>query len=180
MNPTTTARSLAGPAGLLRNLLAEDTQAGCQPAGYGPAGNEPADDKQARSDERPAGWSSDDGFTLTEVIVSIALFTVVSFAVMMALVTLVKLTGVTQNRVVASNLARQEVEKLRGQNSTLSLLDAAASTVQLKGTTFTITPIMSPAANATCTPGAARNVTVKVSWNDSSTRSVRYDTVLSC
>jgi Tfp pilus assembly protein PilV len=122
----------------------------------------------------------DDGFTLAEVVVSIALFTVVSFAVMMALVTLVKLTAVTQNRVAASNLARQEVERLRGQNSTLSLLDAAVSTVTLKGTSFAVTPIMVPAANATCAPGAARNVTVKVTWKDSGSRSVRYDTVLSC
>jgi prepilin-type N-terminal cleavage/methylation domain-containing protein len=163
MNPPTTDRSPAGHAGLLRRALRADRHTAEQVhAGDG----EPS----------PA----EDGFTLTEVIVSIALFTVVSFAVMMALVTLVKLTGVTQNRVAASNLARQEVEKLRGQNSTLSLLDAVASTVQLKGTTFTITPILNPAASATCTPGAARNVTVKVSWKDSSTRSVRYDTVLSC
>ncbi|HST46685.1 type IV pilus modification PilV family protein [Jatrophihabitans sp.] len=162
MNPPTTDRSSAGRAGLLRRVLGADKQAAKTAAGDG---------------DSPAG---EDGFTLTEVIVSIALFTVVSFAVMMALVTLVKLTGVTQNRVVASNLARQEVEKLRGQNSTLSLLDAAASTVKLKGTTFTITPILNPAASATCTPGASRNVTVKVSWNDSSNRSVRYDTVLSC
>ena len=129
-----------------------------------------------REDQRAA----EDGFTMAEVVVSIALFTVLSFAVMMALVTLVKLTGVTQNRVAASNLARQEVEKLRGQNSTLSLLDAAASTVALRGTKFTITPVMTPAANVTCAPGASRNVTVKVSWNDSSNRTVRYDTVLSC
>lgn len=150
MNPPTTERSRAGRAGLFRRLLSDGER------------------------------RTDDGFTLAEVIVSIALFTMVSFAVMIALVTVVKLTGVTQNRVAASNLARQEVEKLRGQNSTLSLLDASASTVKLKGTTFTITPIMAPAANATCTPGAARNVTVKVSWNDSSNRTVRYDTVLSC
>jgi len=157
MNPPMTARSFPGHVGVLFRLLRED--------------------KQARTGEAPA---DDEGFTMAEVVVSIALFTVVSFAVMLALVTLVKLTGVTQNRVVASNLARQEVEKLRGQNSTLSLLDAAASTVQLKGTTYTVTPVMTPAANATCAPGASRNVTVRVSWNDSSNRTVRYDTVLSC
>jgi type II secretory pathway pseudopilin PulG len=159
MNPPAIDRSFARHAGLLRRVLREDEQA------------------HSGDGEPPA---ADDGFTLAEVIVSIGLFTVVSFAVMMALVTLVKLTGVTQNRVVASNLARQEVEKLRGQNSTLSLLDAAAFTVALKGTSFTITPVMTPAATATCTPGASRNVTVKVSWKDSSTRTVRYDTVLSC
>jgi prepilin-type N-terminal cleavage/methylation domain-containing protein len=163
MNPPTTDRSFAGRAGLLRRVPRTDQHTATR-AHSGDEGS-------------PA---ADDGFTLTEVIVSIALFTVVSFAVMMALVTLVKLTGVTQNRVAASNLARQEVEKLRGQNSTLSLLDAAAFTIALKGTSYTVTPIMSPAATSTCTPGASRNVTVKVSWKDSSTRSVRYDTVLSC
>jgi type II secretory pathway pseudopilin PulG len=157
MNPPMTTRSFAGHVGVLLGMLRNDTQA------------------RARTDE-----PDDEGFTLAEVVVSIALFTVVSFAVMLALVTLVKLTGVTQNRVAASNLARQEIEKLRGQNSTLSLLDAAALTVPLKGTTYTVTPIMNPAATATCAPGASRNVTVKVSWKDSSTRTVRYDTVLSC
>ena len=122
----------------------------------------------------------DAGFTLAEVIVSIALFTVISFSVMFALITLVKYTAVTQNRVAAANLARQEVEKLRGQNSTLTQLDVGAATVSLKGTTYTVTPVMSPAANVTCAAGASRNVTVTVTWNNSGTRSVRYDTVLSC
>jgi Tfp pilus assembly protein PilV len=163
MNPPMTARSLAGHVGVLVRELRQDRGAGTR--------------ENPHEDESPAG---DGGFTLAEVVVSIALFTVVSFAVMMALVNLVKITGATQNRVAASNLARQEVEKLRGQNSTLSLLDATALTVALKGTTFTVTPIMTPAATATCAPGAARNVTVKVSWKDSSFRTVRYDTVLSC
>jgi type II secretory pathway pseudopilin PulG len=162
MNPSMT--TIAGSAGItrVRRLLGAD-------------GRRPYDDNPTERDH-----IADDGFTLAEVVVSIALFTVVSFAVMMALVTLVKLTAVTQNRVAASNLARQEVERLRGQNSTLSLLDAATSNVTLKGTSYAITPIMVPAANATCAPGAARNVTVKVTWKDSGTRSVRYDTVLSC
>jgi type II secretory pathway pseudopilin PulG len=124
--------------------------------------------------------AGDAGFTLAEVIVSIALFTVISFSVMFALVTLVKYTAVTQNRVAAANLARQEIEKLRGQNSTLTQLDTGASTVSLKGTTYTVTPKMNPAANTTCAAGASRNVTVTVTWNNSGTRSVRYDTVLSC
>lgn len=157
MNPPMTTRSVAGHVGVWSRVLRQDEHATTPPA---------------------AG--EDDGFTLAEVVVSIALFTVVSFAVMLALVSLVKLTGVTQARVAASNLARQEVERLRGQNSTLSLLDATASTVTLKGTTFTVTPLMNPAATAVCAPGASRNVTVKVSWKDSSFRSVRYDTVLSC
>jgi prepilin-type N-terminal cleavage/methylation domain-containing protein len=124
--------------------------------------------------------TGEQGFTLAEVIVSIALFTIISFSVMLALITLVKYTGVTQNRVAAANLARQEVEKLRGENSTLSQLDLTASTVTLKGVSYTVTPRLSPAGNVTCAAGASRNATVTVTWNDSGTRSVRYDTVLSC
>lgn len=164
MNPPMTPRSFAGHVGVFFRMLREDQQANPRQSEPPPANDE----------------DHDDGFTLAEVVVSLALFTVVSFAVMLAMITLVKLTGVTQHRVAASNLARQEVEKLRGQNSTASQLDATASTVTLKGTSFTITPIMTPAATAACAPGAARNVTVKVSWNDSSNRTVRYDTVLSC
>ncbi|MEO7263031.1 MAG: hypothetical protein ABI047_17520 [Jatrophihabitantaceae bacterium] len=159
--PMMTNRSFAGHVGVLFRLLREDKQA------------------HSRQSEPPAS-GDDDGFTLAEVVVSLALFTVVSFAVMLAMITLVKLTGVTQNRVAASNLARQEVERLRGQNSTASQLDATALTVALKGTSFTVTPVMTPAATAVCAAGAFRNVTVKVSWTDSSTRTVRYDTVLSC
>ena len=120
------------------------------------------------------------GFTLAEVIVSIALFVIISFSVMFALVTLVKYTGVTQNRVAASNLARQEIEKLRGENSTLAQLDLTASTITLKGTSYTVTPLLSPAGNVSCAGGSSRNATVTVTWNDSGSRSVRYDTVLSC
>lgn len=134
-------------------------------------------------EQSPTGEQSltgEQGFTLAEVIVSIALFTVISFAVMFALVTLVKYTAVTQNRVAAANLARQEVEKLRGENSTLSQLDLTAATINLKGVNYTVTPVLSPAGNVTCAAGASRNATVTVTWNDSGSRSVRYDTVLSC
>jgi type II secretory pathway pseudopilin PulG len=130
--------------------------------------------------KRQPADSDEAGFTLAEVIVSIAMFTVISISVMLALVTLVKYTAVTQNRVAAANLARQEIEKIRLQNSTVSQLDSGAATVSLKGTIYTVTPTMSPAANAGCAAGATRNVTVTVTWNNSGSRSVRYDTVLSC
>src|SRR4051794_10017205 len=153
-------------ASMNRKLLARRVGTFLPRAGLHGAG---ADTQSSEAD----GRTGEEGFTLAEVIVSIGLFTVISFAVMFALVTLVKYTGVTQNRVAAANLARQEVEKLRGQNSTLSQLDVSASTISLKGTTYTVTPIMSPAANAACNPGAARNVTVNVTWNNSGNRSVR-------
>jgi prepilin-type N-terminal cleavage/methylation domain-containing protein len=124
--------------------------------------------------------ADDEGFTLAEVLVAIALFVIVSVASMTALYTLVKSTAITRNRVSAANLARQEIERLRGQNLNAAALDSTAIPVTLKGTAFTITPTMTPTATGTCAPGASRQVTVRVSWNNSGNRSVRYDTVLSC
>jgi prepilin-type N-terminal cleavage/methylation domain-containing protein len=132
-------------------------------------------------DAQGTAAADDEGFTLVEVLVSITIFVVVSVASMTALYTLVKSTSITQNRVAAASLARQEIERLRGQNLTAAQLDAAAiRSSSVHGTTFTITPTMAPAATATCTAGAKRQVTVVVSWNNSGSRSVRYDTVLSC
>jgi prepilin-type N-terminal cleavage/methylation domain-containing protein len=127
-----------------------------------------------------SGLAIDDGYTLAEVIVSLALFVVLSVSATIAIVNLVQITRVTQSRVAAGNLARQEIERLRGQNSTVSQLDTSAQTVILKGTAFTLTPTMNPSASSVCAAGASRNVSVTVSWNNSGTRSVRYDTVLSC
>jgi Tfp pilus assembly protein PilV len=141
----------------------------------------------ARDDSRSAEASSDrelksdDGFSLVEVIVAMSLFVIVSISTLIALVTLVQVTSNTQNRVAASNLARQEVERLRGENSTSSQLDAAAITqTTVHGTTYTITPTMTPVSTVICNPGSSRQVTVVVSWNNSGKRTVRYDTVLSC
>jgi Tfp pilus assembly protein PilV len=128
-----------------------------------------------------AALCGDDGFSLAEVIVAMSLFVIVSISSLIALTTLVKVTSNTQNRVAASNLARQEVERLRGENSTSSQLDAAAITqASVHGTTYTITPTMNPVSTVMCNPGSSRQVTVVVAWNSSGSRSVRYDTVLSC
>lgn len=129
---------------------------------------------------RPAGIQDDDGFTLVEVLVAMTLFVIISVSALASLITLEQVTNMTQKRVTASNLARQEIERLRGENLSVSQLDAAATYPSVGGTKYTITPTMAPGATVTCTAGSSRQVTVVVSWNASGARSVRYDTVLSC
>jgi prepilin-type N-terminal cleavage/methylation domain-containing protein len=152
MNRTTTIRSVARSAGTFFGICAP-TEA-----------DSPCDDE---------------GFTLAEVIVSIALFTVMSVAATTSLVTVVKLTNRTENRVLAANLAREQVENLRLANTTsAAVLDEGSHDVQLKNKTFTVTTTLDPVAAATCTAGSSRRTTVTV-WA-AGQQLVRYDAVLAC
>jgi len=123
---------------------------------------------------------SDEGFTLAEAVVAIALFGIMASAATFSIVGLVVTTRTTEHRVAATNLARQEIERLRLQNTTGRQLDSDAQTVQLKGTTYTVTPTMTPAASAGCGALATRAASVVVTWNSAAGRRVRYDTVLAC
>jgi Tfp pilus assembly protein PilV len=130
-----------------------------------------------RGDRR---WSDDAGFTIAEVLASFALFTIVAISASAGLVSAVTNTTSAQDRVAATNLARQEIERLRLENSTGAQLDATAQTVSLHATQFVVTPTLTPAASANCATGAARAATVVVSWNGSPARGVRLDTELAC
>jgi prepilin-type N-terminal cleavage/methylation domain-containing protein len=123
--------------------------------------------------------SHDEGFTLAEVIVSIALFTIMSVAATTSLVTVVKLTNRNENRVLATNLAVQQIENLRLANTTAAaVLDEGSHDVQLKSKTFTVTTTLLPGAATTCTAGSSRRTTVTV-WT-AGRQLVRYDAVLAC
>lgn len=124
--------------------------------------------------------AEDSGFTLAEVLVSLGLFVVMSVTATYGLIDTVKLTNVTKTRVAAANLATQELERLRSQNAANAELDSVARTVTLHGTTFTVTPSLTPAATADCPTGSFRNVSVVVTWNSTPARNSRYDSVLSC
>jgi Tfp pilus assembly protein PilV len=123
--------------------------------------------------------ADDAGFTLAEVLVSLGLFMVISLTALYGLVTTLKLTNVTKDRVAAAQLATQELERLRSQNTKFQL-DSTARTVTLHGIPFTVTPSLTPAANGNCPTGSSRKVTVIVTWNSTPARSARYDSVLSC
>ena len=130
------------------------------------------------SDVASDASAAEDGFTLVEVLVAFTIFVIIATASMNALYTIVKSTAVTQSRVSAANLARQEIERLREQNSVNSELDTSPiSSTTPQGTTYTITPFGTSAA---CSPNGERQVSVVVSWQNSGLRNVRYDTVLSC
>jgi prepilin-type N-terminal cleavage/methylation domain-containing protein len=116
------------------------------------------------------------GFTLIEVLVSITLFTIVSISTILALVNVIQLSHVTQSRIMALNLGRQQIDDLRLLNSTGHQLVSDLNVPP----PFTLNTTMSPAATAVCAAGSSRAVTVVVSWLATPARSVRLDTVLAC
>jgi type II secretory pathway pseudopilin PulG len=122
----------------------------------------------------------DSGFTLVEAIVAFAIFIVMSVSATYGLISTIRLSNITQNRVAAANLAAQALEQLRLQNNASSQLDASVRAVVLRGTTFTVTPSLYPGATSTCSLGSSRRVTVTVTWPGSGSRSPRYDSVLTC
>ncbi len=125
------------------------------------------------------GSGDDAGFTLAEVIVSIVLFTVMSVAATTAILTTVKLTNRNENRVLAANIAREQIENLRLANTTsASVLDEGTHSVQLKNKTFMVTTALSPSAGTSCTSGSWRLTTVTVTA--AGQQLVRYDAVLAC
>lgn len=133
-----------------------------------------------RSIQMRRATPSESGFSLVEAIVSMAMLGVLAAASAYALLGLIATTRTTQNRVAASNLARQEVERLRMQSITGHELDSTPRPVTLKSTTYTVTPSFSPLPQATCDATNFRRVSVVVTWNSPTGRNVRYDTVLAC
>lgn len=141
-----------------------------------------------RSDSRSIGATTstnrirpqdDDGFTLAEVIVSIALFVVMSVAATISMVTLIKITRASENRVAATNLGRAELERLRLQNSAATPLDEGQVAVG-SGTRFAVNSSLSPHATDPCPSGTSRAVTVTVTLRSNSVQVASFDAVLAC
>lgn len=134
--------------------------------------------------------SNDRGFTLAEVVVSMGLFVTIMAATTTALVTVIKSTRFTRDRVAAASIARQTIERLRSENNTGHSLDIGTlPTTVAYGITYTATVCMTMDADNTtqsctavpaCADGHKWNVTVSVDWNGSESRKVTYDTVLAC
>lgn len=144
----------------------------------------------ARRRARFAGKSLrfDNGFTLAEVIVALALFTIVAVASVSLIVKLVQAGNFTQDRVAAANLARQQIDMIHVQNNVPNQLPTAATAIT---TTATVGVAPAPTVNyviitelpaCPVTAPRLRNFSVKVSWTGTGggNRQVRYDSAIAC
>jgi type II secretory pathway pseudopilin PulG len=96
--------------------------------------------------------ADDAGFSLMESLVAFTIFIVVSVSAAFGLVQVIKLTSTTSAHVTATNLATQELERMRQQAYAGSAVDsylstdgaASVQTVKVGGTTYTVTPQLYP------------------------------------
>lgn len=119
-------------------------------------------------------FSSDDaGFTLVEVIVAMVVFAIIVTGFLYVLTSSLTMSRDTRARVVAANLASQQIDLVRSAATVFDVVDSTRTTT-LNGDTFTIDVTSSWAtssgATATCEAGVAtgslayKQVTVEVTW----------------
>jgi prepilin-type N-terminal cleavage/methylation domain-containing protein len=129
----------------------------------------------------PAGVGSepdrnDEGFSLVEVIVSIALLVIVATAAAVALTTSIRYAENNEDRVVAAGLATAQIEQARSAPNPAGLVGGTTS-VSRNGTPFSIVRQLSPITG--CTVALTRTITITVSWPGHG-GPVRSDTVRAC
>ena len=132
---------------------------------------------------------SDDGFTLVEVIVAMLIFTIILTGFLYTMTASLTSTRDTRARVVAANLASQQIDVLRSAASPFAVNDNSFDT-QLNGDTFHIRVltewVTTTGSAANCEAGAAvaslayKQVTVEVTWDNmrAGARPVYSDTSL--
>lgn len=131
--------------------------------------------------------SHDSGFTLVEVMVAMMVFAVVATAIAYSLTSVLALSSDNRARVVATNLASQEVDHSR-DIADLFDLGPRTHTVDVDGNTYTIERetawVSDPTIDQKCGAGGGvlryKRVNVKVSWTGmrSATPVVRADTLI--
>lgn len=129
----------------------------------------------------------DAGFTLTELVVAMAIFTVFCSAALGLLVRTGDTTRVNLNRTAAANLASQQIQLARALDAVDIPLGTQTSTQTVSGTTYTLKQtskyLTGDATASVCSGGlsttlAYKLVTVKVSWpGATSAQVVRQDTL---
>ncbi len=101
------------------------------------------------------------GFTLVEVLVALALFSIGVVALVKMQVTSTRGTGLNRELVVATVLAQKKMEELKGMVYSSVAPDAAGAEDHLAGITYTTTCTMNEFGTA---PGRYKTVTVTVTW----------------
>ncbi|WP_341952899.1 prepilin-type N-terminal cleavage/methylation domain-containing protein [Salinibacterium sp. TMP30] len=131
--------------------------------------------------------SSDAGLSLLEVLVAMMIFAVVSLGVLQTLTTVLSVTRDNRARVVAANLASQEIDLARDAGDVFTLGDSTY-TKTLNGDVFTVTRstawIDSTNTAASCGTGGGtlqyKRINIAVAWPNmrAGTEPVRFDSLL--
>lgn len=119
--------------------------------------------------------NEDEGFTLIEVVVAMLVFAIIATGFLMTVTAGLVNTRDTRARVIAANLASQQIDLIRSASSVFDVVNST-STRTLNGDTFHVRVSTSWAtstgATATCEAGTAvgslayKQVTVEVTWDN--------------
>ena len=132
----------------------------------------------------------DEGFTLVEVIVAMLIFALVLTGFLYTVTASLVTTRDTRARVVAANLASQQIDLVRSSNSVFDITNRTLDPVTLNGDTFHVSVktswITDSGTTASCEAGAAtgslsyKQVTVEVTWDNmrQGAQPVRSDTAI--
>jgi prepilin-type N-terminal cleavage/methylation domain-containing protein len=123
--------------------------------------------------------SPDAGFSLIESVVALTLFVVIAGAATAWLINTINLTTLSRDRLEATALASQQLEKIREERNVGQELDATTHTVTFHNVTFDVVATTNPAINTYCPSGQSRQVSVVVNWTGA-TAPVRVDSELAC
>jgi len=132
---------------------------------------------------------TDEGFTLIEVIVSLALFVLVAGAATFAIISSIRASDVTNQRVAAGQVAQQELDRVRslGPNPAVSARPLTTGTATTSdGRRYTVTVEATPVWTTPCfigsVPGAGgfRDIAVSVTLAGSRISAVKMDTRIAC
>ena len=119
--------------------------------------------------------AEDDGFTLIEVVVSIALFAILSASVGLILTGNIRSSRLTQQRVAAANVAQSLLAAIKPGGTFPASLPATVNGYVVR--------VNANPATSTCTVGTTRAVSIVVYAPNSSgsgTPLARSDSVVAC